>query len=163
MRSAVTVGDYIIASGNGVFTPMQVLKLAYISHGYTLAIRDGEPLFHDRIEAWKYGPVIPNLYHALKEFGDKPIPRLYVCGTPVTSSLIKNRISELAEMLEAENCSIIDRVIEGYGDCDGFQLSDITHSEGSPWDTCYVKGQWHTEIPNDEIQRYYEDKINAVQ
>ena len=34
----------------------------------------GEGLFGNRIEAWRYGPVIPDLYHATKSYGREPIP-----------------------------------------------------------------------------------------
>ena len=38
------------------FTPSQLMKLAYIAHGWMLALYQ-RPLITDRIEAWKYGPV----------------------------------------------------------------------------------------------------------
>ena len=50
------------------FTPLQLLKLVYIAHGWMLGLRQ-KPLIRDRIEAWKYGPVIPALYHDLKRYG----------------------------------------------------------------------------------------------
>ena len=59
-RSSILIADYILAKSDMMgksLTPMQVLKLTYISEGYSLAI-DGERLFGDRIEAWKYGPNI---------------------------------------------------------------------------------------------------------
>ena len=40
--------------------PMQVLKLAYIAHGWMLALYH-RPLIGDGIEAWTYGPIIPVL------------------------------------------------------------------------------------------------------
>ena len=35
-------------------TPIQILKLVYIAHGYSLGAR-GVPLIQNRIEAWKFG------------------------------------------------------------------------------------------------------------
>lgn len=161
MNSAIIVGDYIIAKGRGSFTPMQVLKLAYIGHGYTLALTD-KPLFHDRVEAWKYGPVIPNLYYVLREFGESPIPHLYTSKTNVSSPELEARKNELAGLLGDENRGIMDDVLSGYGECSGFELSDITHEAGSPWDDCYVPGELYTKIPNVIIKEYYKNKIEEV-
>lgn len=36
---------------------MQVNKLSYLSYGFVLAIKN-EKLFNDKVEAWRYGPVI---------------------------------------------------------------------------------------------------------
>jgi uncharacterized phage-associated protein len=68
ISTAFTVADEIlkIAKRKGLhITPMQLLKLVYIAHGWSLAIL-GRDLFPDRIEAWKYGPVIPDLYRATR-------------------------------------------------------------------------------------------------
>lgn len=54
------------------FPPLQVLKLLYFAYGWTLAFRD-EPLFEAKIQAWKYGPVIPLGYHNLSYYASNPI------------------------------------------------------------------------------------------
>lgn len=159
--AAITVGDYVVAMGGGEFTPMQVLKLTYIAHGYTLAIT-GKPLFGDRIEAWKYGPVIPTLYNAIKEFGRSPIPRLYSCRTPVTSPDLKTRMDELGRMIGEPNRSIIDAVLKIYGSFAGFQLSNITHMEDTPWKTHNKPGKRHVKIPDGTIKEYYENEIKVM-
>ena len=49
--------------------------LPYISHDYTLALTD-QKLFSDSVEAWKYGPVIPNIYQEFKHYGGGEITKL---------------------------------------------------------------------------------------
>ena len=39
-------------------TAMKLQKLAYVSHGWYLAIA-GHPLVHDAVEAWKWGAGVP--------------------------------------------------------------------------------------------------------
>ena len=53
-------------------SPMQVLKLVYIAHGWNLGL-NAQPLVNEDIEAWQYGPVIPSLYHKYKQYGSNPI------------------------------------------------------------------------------------------
>jgi len=55
-------------------TPLKLQKLIYYAHGWHLALRD-QPLIDELIEAWEYGPVVPNVYHEFKEFGNQPITR----------------------------------------------------------------------------------------
>ena len=47
-------------------TVMQILKLVYFCHAWTLALYD-RPLIEQPIEAWRYGPVIPDVYHSFKK------------------------------------------------------------------------------------------------
>ena len=48
--------------------PLQMEKLVYLAEGFTLAVND-ESLYSDDIEAWQYGPVVPDLYYALRQYG----------------------------------------------------------------------------------------------
>lgn len=161
VSAATVVGDYIIAKGKGAYTPMQVIKLAYIGHGYTLAIAD-TPLFNDRVEAWQYGPVIPTLYHALKQFGAMPIPHLYACHTPVNSPELETKKDEIGNMLGEPIRKIVDKMLEIYGSFNGYELSDITHMDGSPWNQYNRPKERHVEIPNHAIKEYYKSEINGV-
>src|SRR6266567_4143255 len=52
--------------------PMQMQKLAYFAHGWCLGLKDF-PFITERIEAWRYGPVIRELYSAFKDAGSGPI------------------------------------------------------------------------------------------
>ena len=57
-------GDYI--------SNLKLQKLLYYSQGCFLALRD-EPLFDSPIEAWTYGPVVPEVYHLYKSYGSSAI------------------------------------------------------------------------------------------
>lgn len=68
MTSVIVVAAIIIDECdrmNMPLTPQKLMKLCYIAHGCHLAI-GGEPLFDDRIEAWRYGPIIPALYKLIR-------------------------------------------------------------------------------------------------
>ncbi|WP_286961677.1 MULTISPECIES: Panacea domain-containing protein [Arsenicicoccus] len=82
----------------------QLLKLLYYTQAWSLAW-DGEPLFHDRIEAWEQGPVVVDAYY---------------------------RRSPQGPALTPEQQATIDAVIDHYGRFYGKQLSDLTHEE-HPW------------------------------
>ncbi len=121
-------------------TPMQVLKLVYYCHAWMLGIY-GRPLIRQPIEAWRYGPVVPNVYRSLRQYGGDPIP-LLIDGVPDDS-------------YQREEQHIIDQVWEQYGPLTGLQLSSLTHAPGTPWDTTWRKWGQNAIIPNPLIARYY--------
>jgi len=120
-------------------TPMQLIKLSYIAHGWTLAILDN-PLFRDVVEAWRYGPVIPEIYHKYKKFG---------------YSRISVNLENLQDSFSMDERAIIERVVKVYGKYDGLYLSALTHQPDSHWDiTIRAKGK-NAQIPNELIQEHY--------
>ena len=151
---SLLVADYLIANGGGRLTPLQVIKLAYISHGYTLALLD-HSLVPDEIEAWRYGPVIPSLYNFLKPYGGSPITRLLYCGTEVAADSVRERKEFFRRVFTDELNVILDRVLEVYGPLTGIELLRLTHKKGSPWSRYYKKGKRGIVIPNDVIKDHY--------
>jgi len=140
---AITIADAIlgIAKETGSkLTPMQLVKLTYIAHGWSLGLGRGS-LFNNRIEAWKYGPVIPDLYHVTKKYGRKPIPL----------DLIVAENSKVDESTKA----FLRSVYNAYKKFDGIQLSYLTHMSGTPWDKVYADGIQHIEIPDSLIEDHY--------
>lgn len=146
MYDVLTVADAIlkIAKAKGqALTPMQLVKLTYIAHGWSLGLRDKD-LFRNRIEAWQYGPVIPDLYRTTKSYGRSPIP-LSVVG-PVDEM---NVSSEDRDFLQA--------VFDRYGHLDGISLSYLTHKAGTPWTQVYRSGVMNIEIPDELIRTHYKE------
>lgn len=153
------IADYIITRSRGQMTPMQVIKLAFISHGYALALAD-KPLLSEPVEAWKYGPVIPSMYHALKRYGRSLVDRTIYCQTPASGpdsqereEFIRNTIGPLH--------TIVDRVMETHGHMSGSELSKLTHKKGTPWRSHWKTGQIGTIIPDAEIRDYYRRLVDA--
>lgn len=54
-------------------TNLKLQKLLYYLQGFWLAVYD-TPLFDAEIEAWTYGPVVPVVYEAYKQYGNNSIP-----------------------------------------------------------------------------------------
>jgi len=127
-------------------TPMQLMKLTYIAHGWSLAVT-GRDLFEDRIEAWKCGPVIPTLYQATKHFGRYAIP-IAMVGDPAE------------RLLEEPDAALVADVYQKYGHLSGIQLSDLTHRHGSPWQKVYSDGVFNIEIKDDIIRQHYKALLN---
>ena len=60
-----------------VLTNLSMQKLLYFAYGWIMGYTE-KKLFYDRIEAWHYGPVVPSLYHQLKQYGHHQISRKIV-------------------------------------------------------------------------------------
>jgi uncharacterized phage-associated protein len=142
-KSSSTVANCFIElamnDGNSL-TPMQLLKLTFLAHGWMLGLH-GRGLIADRIEAWKYGPVIPVLYRSVKKYG----------ADPVTDELPAPR----HERLDRIQIDIIKQVYRIYGHLSGPKLSNLTHEVGSPWSSVYDVGTQASPITDDLIRQFY--------
>ena len=47
----------------GIVDPIKLQKMLYISFGYYSFYNNDQDLFCEKIEAWRYGPVVPDYYH----------------------------------------------------------------------------------------------------
>lgn len=134
--------------GDTDLTPMKLLKLVYIAHGWSLGLFN-RPLFLEEVEAWKYGPVIRDLYRQVKQYGSSPIQHFL----PETSN---GHIQEVDQAL-------IDKVWDVYGHQDGLTLSAITHQDGSPWsETWDDRGLHGLIIPTERIRDHYRDMVQQA-
>jgi len=140
-------------------TPMQIQKLCYLAHGFNLALFD-EPLIKDKAFAWDWGPVYPELYDAVKRFGSGSIEG-DICENnwAFMPHIRGNRVD--ADLNERE-AALVDRVWKDYGEFDGFQLSALTHEDGSPWEAVYRPGVKNILIPDDLIKEYFVGVTNGT-
>ncbi|MDD9801715.1 MAG: DUF4065 domain-containing protein [Deltaproteobacteria bacterium] len=108
------------------YTPMKIIKLVYIAHGWCLAISQ-KPLIINPVEAWRYGPVIRSLYDEFKKFGNGTIQGL------AEYSEVESKSGEVKEHIEEEFVKTLRSVYQLYGDFEAFQLANLTHMPNSPW------------------------------
>lgn len=120
-------------------TPMHILKLVYLCHGWMLGIH-GPALISEPVEAWQYGPVVPSLYHQYKRFG---------------GGIIVGEQAVAQTGLDPKAADLIQGVESVYRPCTPFQLSALTHQPGTPWDITLRKSGIGAVIPNDLIQEHY--------
>lgn len=118
-----------IADGEGLpLTHLALQKLVYFAHGLAYA-RFGAPLIQNRIEAWKRGPVIRELYFSFNSCGDRPID----CRAEVMSFAEKRPVRVKYDFPEA----ILDHlreVVRIYGPIPAGRLVAMTHELGTPWE-----------------------------
>ncbi|MGH3864257.1 type II toxin-antitoxin system antitoxin SocA domain-containing protein [Actinokineospora sp.] len=103
-----------ILAETGPDSPMRLQKLLYYVQGWHLAMT-GEPIFPDRIEAWRAGPVVPEVYK--RHEGKREVAK-WDEGDP--------------DRLDDDRRETVRWVVARYAGFDRHQLSSMTHDE-EPW------------------------------
>ncbi len=121
------ITDYINSKGLTV-SPKKLQKLIYYVEAWHLVYLHSE-LIDENFEAWVHGPVVPNLYQDLKQFGYNDIQ---VINDELDSS--DERIKKIADenKLNENQIELIYSVLNKYGNLSSFELEMLTHSE-QPW------------------------------
>lgn len=142
------VATYLIALANErriAVNMTKVQKLLYIVYGVYLRVHE-ERLLNEHPQAWPYGPVFPTTRNKLlkQDFAD------------ISKSDVTAEEREKIESDERLN-RIIDFVFRNFGGWNSGQLSEWSHSAGSPWHqtTNNIGFRWGDVIPDGLIQDYF--------
>ena len=126
------IANYMLDRGeeDGVpITHLKLQKLVYIAYGWTLAALDAS-LFEERIEAWRYGPVVPDLWHEFKAYRADPIDD----GRSFDYDWGRDRLIFHSIPLRAKEVRHLLRAIwKKYSPFTASQLVRRTHRVGAPW------------------------------
>lgn len=152
------VADYILTTAklgpNVPLDHLQLNKLCYLVNGFTLQERD-DPAFYNNVEAWKYGPVVPEVYETYKVYGNGPITALDMCRTSLENTeAVAERWGELVDIVGRDVASIAYGVVETYGEYTGWQLVGMTHGKRTPWKKAYRPGH-NNIISTETIKQFY--------
>jgi uncharacterized phage-associated protein len=115
MVSANDVASVILARTGSWMDAKRLQKLLYYIQAWHLAVTD-EPLFPERIKAWRDGPVVPQVWHARRDRATRLAAEQDVEGI---------RLDDMTS-------DLIDLVLASYGSMSGEELSALTHVE-RPW------------------------------
>ena len=122
MRSALEIANWFISERD--VTHLKLQKLLYIAFGLHY-VNQREALFYDQFEAWKYGPVLQNIYLHLKRHG-------------------RNRLTETIKVFDAvpmvsdvKAIETLQLTWEHFGSKTASELVAWTHADGGPWDVAF--------------------------
>jgi len=142
--SAIAVANYIIGHASSV-TNLKLQKMLYYIQGFAL-VRLGHELFRDYMEAWTYGPVVPIVYEAFKEWGAQPI----------------RQIVPAQEIENPTVCAFLDGLIRAMEPYSGAELVSMTHGNDTPWSKVWNGGQGRCGIiPLEMLRQYFSTRITA--
>lgn len=135
--SALDVAKYVINKctvENCPISNLQLQKILYFLQRKYL-VDNGKVLFNDEIQAWQFGPVVPDVYYQYCGFGSMAITINYEVNIDIDDS------RQIDSVVEEKRCK------------NPWDLVEETHSEGKAWNAIYRNGIGnHMTIPVDLIK-----------
>lgn len=140
MYNALDIADYVIfkcISDNHPITNLQLQKILFFIQKEFL-LKKGTEAFMNRMEAWQFGPVIPDVYYKY-------------CGYGAMEILQCKNTHEITD----NDRKMIDNVISKKRIVNPWDLVEETHKKGGAWDLVFQDGIGNKmPINNDLIKRY---------
>lgn len=141
MYSALEIAKYIVLkciNDKHPISNLQLQKILYYIQKNFLQSKN-ERAFADDIEAWQFGPVVPNVYYHFCAFGSMSI--IFYLGT-------------LLNEINYDDKSSIDAIVEEKRKINVWDLVNDTHKPNGAWAKIYKNGEGnHHVIPINLIQK----------
>lgn len=140
MRRVLEIARYIISyCGEQKYSisNLKLQKILYFVQAEFL-VATGLPCFIEEIEAWDFGPVVPEVYREYKIFGSANIP-VFVVGKSIRLGFEEERL--------------IDGIVDECAKYTASQLVEITHNQ-TPWMKAYIPGM-NRVISKEAIRDYF--------
>jgi len=125
MQNSLEISKYLLAKinierfediGDGI-SNLKIQKLLFYAQKTYVSVY-GKGFFNDDIEAWRYGPVVPQAYHYFKKYNS------YNIDIVNEREFITNK-----EPLAFDDLLIVDFVWDKYAKYSAGALVDITHTD----------------------------------
>lgn len=126
-------------------THLKLQKLLYFF--YVNYIKQyGKAPFQEKFVAWKYGPVIKEVYDTYKKYSDNNIDDFAEDNNVAINQDATFKLSVYSRFKQVSNLNkyltVIDETLHMYKDRSPWELVDLTHQPGEPW-AIVTKGGKH--------------------
>lgn len=142
--NAYEISKYVINYYNDNFGGISNLKLQkilyFIQAAFLLRSNNTVPAFTNEIQAWDFGPVVPDIYRKYKIFGGGNIP---------TEEFDESTI-------EVNDKMHIAKLLNNSSKYSTIDLVELTHKQ-APWKDVYNEYVM-AEITNDSIYKFFNEK-----
>ena len=130
MYKAMDLANYIVdkcIKDNAPITNLQLQRILYFVQKDFL--KKGSQAFSDYIEAWEFGPVVPNVYY-------------YFCGFGATTISVSR---DTAPNLSTDK-NIIDNIVEAKRDLESWVTAKETNKNTGAWFKVFNNGKGNRSI-----------------
>jgi len=145
MHSCQDIAKYFLSltdeESGELISNLKLQKLIYYAQGFHLAFFD-TPLFPEKIEAWTYGPVVPDIYHEYKDHG--------ACSIPAPPDFDISKYDDQTK-------DLLNEVYNVFGQFSAWKLADMTHQE-PPFENAYKKGPGSI-ITHESLKKYFQNLV----
>lgn len=143
MYRALDIARYVIercSATNRSISNLKLQKILYFIQAEFLVSKN-LPCFTEEIQAWDFGPVVPDVYFTYRMFGSANIPCI---GRTRASQIISPRDRE-----------VLDDIIDECSRYSASALVELTHNQ-TPWIKAYEPGR-NNEISPESIKSYFKE------
>jgi uncharacterized phage-associated protein len=135
-------------------------KIIYFAHAWYLAAESCS-LVDSPFEAWRFGPVHPQIYQQMKRFGDKPIN-----GRLTRIDVDTGRDVPFEVCLDQDIMAHVRTITEFYGFRSASWLVNASHEPGAPWDQIWSAAESEPDpgmiIPDAVTREYFAQKLRRL-
>ena len=146
-HSALAIANEFLRLRNKSFHPVQmyIQKLVFNANGWNLAIND-DPLVDEQAQAWDNGPVYRSIWNHIRDYG---------YGRETCELLNPNSGRPYEALLTKAEKGVILETWNKYGSFSADELSQMSHSSGSPWSVAYFSKGRNAGISDRDAKAYY--------
>lgn len=155
MYKVLDVCRYIINYSNekryGI-SNLKLQKLLYFVQAFFIITPPYGICFKESIEAWDFGPVVPEAYHEYKQYGSGNIPPIKSYFV-FSDSYWVQEVPYNANIIAVDDQEKINQIIDMFSNYSATDLVRITHNQ-APWKKAYAPNQ-NNIISIDSIKGYF--------
>ncbi|MDE8193520.1 DUF4065 domain-containing protein [Erysipelothrix rhusiopathiae] len=155
--SAQEISNYIIEYSNSKgysIKNIRLQKTLYAVQGLSLLNRD-MPAFNEKIEAWKYGPVVPDIYYNYASYGPSEITKEGIMSNMIIFTSLGIQEKEYSnDLISSDMKEVIESTVDFFSKMKDFDIVDWSHAH-TAWFSTYNPDNIHVEINHEKISNTF--------